>query len=152
MGLSSLCLGWEIARQNRWTTQVLTLITCRYIYESFTISCRISIYGYKPSNWSCLTSFSCVFLWIIFNISIHEVRHNTTNWTDIVQRRSQSGAMENIYIKDNWFTSDIAESPSETPSQEPSVTQEKNNNTLTPSKFVPNLQNSTAREGLSLNW
>ena len=68
-----------------------------------------------------------------------------------MQRRSQSGAMENIYIKDNWFTSDIAESPSETPSQEPSVTQEKNNNTLTPSKFVPNLQNSTAREGLSLN-
>ena len=43
------------------------------------------------------------------------------NWTYIVQRRSQSGALDNIDLGNTWFTPDIEEDPIETPIHEPSV-------------------------------
>ena len=54
----------------------------------------------------------------------------TPNWTDIMQSSSQSGAPDNIYLKDTWFTPDIEEYPRKTPSHEPSIAPENNNNTL----------------------
>ena len=45
-------------------------------------------------------------------------------WTDIVQRISQSGAQENIDLKDTWFTTDIEEDPIENPTHIPRVTPE----------------------------
>ena len=54
------------------------------------------------------------------------------NWTDLVQRRSQSGAPENIYLKETWFNPDLEEDPIETPSHDPSVAPENNNNMLMP--------------------
>ena len=38
------------------------------------------------------------------------------NWIDIVQRSSQSGAPDNIDLKDTWFTPDCDQDPRETPS------------------------------------
>ena len=43
------------------------------------------------------------------------------NWTDIVQHSSQSGAPENIDLKDTWLTPDLEESPRETPNHVPRV-------------------------------
>ena len=45
---------------------------------------RISSSGYKPSNWSCLTSVSCGVWWWIFHSSIHEGRHNTPKFGQIL--------------------------------------------------------------------
>ena len=52
------------------------------------------------------------------------------NWTDLVHRISQSSAPDNIDLKDIWFTPDLEEDPSESPSHEPSVAPENNNKTL----------------------
>ena len=40
------------------------------------------------------------------------------NWTDLVQRSSQSGAYENINLKDTFFTKDLKQDPRETPRHE----------------------------------
>ena len=45
------------------------------------------------------------------------------NWTDLVQRISQSGAQENIEHKDTWLTIDLEEYPIQTPTHVPRVTQ-----------------------------
>ena len=44
------------------------------------------------------------------------------NWSDLVQCRSQSGAQENIELKDTWFTTYIDEDHTETPTHVPRVT------------------------------
>ena len=41
------------------------------------------------------------------------------NCTDIVQHCSKSGVLENIDLKDTWFTTDLEEDPSKTPRHEP---------------------------------
>ena len=51
----------------------------------------------------------------------------TPNWTDLVQYRSQIGAMENIDHKDNWFTQYLEEDPRKTPRQDLSITSDNNN-------------------------
>ena len=43
------------------------------------------------------------------------------NCTDLVQGSSQSGAPDNIYLKDTWFTLDIEEYPSKNPTHVPRV-------------------------------
>ena len=53
------------------------------------------------------------------------------NWTDILQRSSQSGATENIDLKDTWFTPDLEEDHRETPTHVPRVTPENNRNMTT---------------------
>ena len=70
------------------------------------------------------------------------------NCTDIVQRRSQSVALENIDLEDNWFTSDLEEYPIKPPSHKLSLSPDNNINTLTPLQFVPHVQESPAREGV----
>ena len=52
-------------------------------------------------------------------------------WTDLVQRSSQSVALENIEIQDTWFTADLKENPRETQSHDPIVGTENNNKALT---------------------
>ena len=54
------------------------------------------------------------------------VREDTIppNWTDLVQRRSQSGAQDNIDLKDTCFTPDLEEYPIKTPNHVPIVTLE----------------------------
>ena len=47
-----------------------------------------------------------------------------SNLTDRVQLRSQSGAPENIDLKDTWFTPDLEGDPSETPNHMPRVVPE----------------------------
>ena len=43
------------------------------------------------------------------------------NWKDIVKRSSHSGAPETIDLKYTWFTPDLEEYPSKTPSRDPSI-------------------------------
>ena len=61
------------------------------------------------------------------------------NFTDLVQRSSQSVAPENISLKDTWFKPDPGEDPSKTPIHEPSVAPENNNKTLAPLHSEPHV-------------
>ena len=47
------------------------------------------------------------------------------NWTDLLQRSSESGAPENIDIEDTWFTPDLVECTIKTTSHVPIVAPEK---------------------------
>ena len=66
----------------------------------------------------------------------------TSNWTDIVQSISQSGAPYNIDLKYTWFTQDIEEDPRKPPSHEPRVTPENINITITLLQSIPDVQES----------
>ena len=68
----------------------------------------------------------------------------TPNWTDLVQLSSQIEASENIYLKDTWFTPDLDENLSKTPSHDLSVAPGNNNNTLMPSHYILHTQESMA--------
>ena len=48
------------------------------------------------------------------------------NWTYLVQSISQSGAPDNIDLKDTWFTPYLDEGPSKTPTHVPRVASENN--------------------------
>ena len=72
------------------------------------------------------------------------------NCTYLVQRISQIGALDNIDLKDNWFTPDIDEDPSKNPSHEPIVTQENVNNKLVLLQYVLYLQEGPVSEGASV--
>ena len=58
----------------------------------------------------------------------------------------QSGAPENIDLKDTWFTTDPEEDPRKTPSHETSVAPEN----VMSSQYVPHVQEGTASEGASV--
>ena len=73
------------------------------------------------------------------------------NWTNIVQLISQSGALENIYLKDTWFTLDLDKYPSKLPSHEPITDPDNNNNTLTSFRSVPHVQENTAIKGVTVS-
>ena len=62
------------------------------------------------------------------------------NWTYLVHRNSQSGEMDNIDLKDTWFTTDLEEDPSETPTNVPIVAPENNINMITSSQSVTQVQ------------
>ena len=53
------------------------------------------------------------------------------NWKYILQLISQSGVLDNIYLKDTWFTPDIEEDPSKNPNRVPRVAPENNRNMIT---------------------
>ena len=53
------------------------------------------------------------------------------NWKYILQLISQSGVLDNIYLKDTWFTPDIEEDPSKNPNRVPIVAPENNRNMIT---------------------
>ena len=72
-----------------------------------------------------------------------------TNWTDLVQLISQSGAPDNIDLKDTWFNTDIEEDTRKTLSHKLSVTPENKNKTLTLSQYKPHVREIQAREGAS---
>ena len=58
------------------------------------------------------------------------------NWTYLVQSISQSGAPDNIDLKDTWFTPDLEEYPGKKTTHVPRVAQENTRNTITSSKSV----------------
>ena len=68
------------------------------------------------------------------------------NSTYLVQRISQSGVPDNIYLKDTWFTTDIEEYTRKPLINEPSVSPDNNNITLTSPQYEPHVQESTAIE------
>ena len=71
------------------------------------------------------------------------------NWIDIVQCSSQSSAMDNIDLKDTWFTPDIKEDTIETPRHKLRVVPENNNNTLMLPQYEPHVQESLVIKGAS---
>ena len=71
------------------------------------------------------------------------------SWTYIVHCISQSFEPYNVYLKDTWFTPDLDQDTSKTPSHEPSVSSENNNKMLTPPQFEPHLHESLVRKGVS---
>ena len=73
------------------------------------------------------------------------------NWTDLVQRRSQSGAIENIDLEDTWFTPDLEEYPRETPTHMPIDVPYNNRNILTSLLSLPQVQESPSIEGVSVS-
>ena len=72
------------------------------------------------------------------------------NWTDLLQRSSQSGAPENIDLEYTWFTPDLEEDHSENPSHEPSIAPENNNKTLTSLHSKPHVQEIPSRNVASV--
>ena len=66
-----------------------------------------------------------------------------------MQRSSQSGASENISLKDSWLTTDLDEDPRKTPSHDTSVSLENNNIMLTLSQSIPHVQENPSRKGAS---
>ena len=66
------------------------------------------------------------FMWYLMIIfyAVPFMREGTIplNWTDFVQRISESGAPDNNDLKDTWFTPDIEEDPRENLTQVPKVT------------------------------
>ena len=68
-----------------------------------------------------------------------------------MQCSSQSGARDNIDLKDTCFTPDLEEYPIETPSNEPIVAPDNNNNMLMSSQFLLHIQESTNIEGASVS-
>ena len=69
----------------------------------------------------------------------------TPNLTDLVQCRSQSGAPDNIYLNETWFTTDLEKYPSKNPTHMPRVAPENNINTITSSHHVQQVQESPIR-------
>ena len=69
------------------------------------------------------------------------------NWTDILQRISQSGAPYNIDLTDNWFSPNIEEDTRKNPSQETSIAPDNNNKMLTSQQPKPHVQESPFSEG-----
>ena len=67
------------------------------------------------------------------------------NWTDIVQHSSQSGAPENIDLKDTWSTTNIEEDSSETQIHEQNVAPENNNKMVMLSHSKPHVEQILAR-------
>ena len=147
MGLSSLFLRCNIARQYSWTTQVVTALRCRYIYWTLNISCIISSSGSKPSNWTCLTSIPCGVWWWISTVPFMREGTITPKWTNHVQRSSKIGVLDNIDLKDTWFNPDLEEDPSATPIHDPSIAPEN----ATFSKSVPHVQKGPASKGSSVS-
>ena len=69
------------------------------------------------------------------------------NWTDLLQHSSQSGALENINLKDTWFTTDIEKYPRETPTHMPRVSPKNNGNMITSLHPVQKCQEITVSKG-----
>ena len=68
-----------------------------------------------------------------------------------MQLSSQSSALENIDLKDNWFTPDLEEYTSETPTYVPRVAPKNNRNTFTLLQLIQQVQESPTSEGASLS-
>ena len=73
------------------------------------------------------------------------------NWTDLVQRISQSFEPDHIYLKDTWFTTDIEKYPRETPIHMLIVPPKNNKNMITSSHPIQQLQESMVCEGASVS-
>ena len=64
-----------------------------------------------------------------------------------MQHIPQSGATENIDLKDTWFNPDLEEYTRENPRHEPSVVTDNNNKPLTSPQYEPHAQEIPASKG-----
>ena len=62
------------------------------------------------------------------------------NCKHIVELISQSGALDDIDLKDNWLTPDLEEDPSKDPNRVPRVAPENNRNMITSLQIVYQVQ------------
>ena len=69
------------------------------------------------------------------------------NRTDLVQRSSQSGVSENVDLKYTWFAPYIEEYPIKTPSCDPSVASDNNNEMIMLLQYKPHAQEIPASKG-----
>ena len=77
----------------------------------------------NPATGHVSPQFHMVFYEFFSTVPFMREGKISQNWTDIVQQSSQICAMDNIYLKDTWFTADIEEYTSGTSSHEPRVAQ-----------------------------
>ena len=131
MGLYSLFLRYNIVSQYSYTTQVATLLTCRDISLTLTISCRIITSGSKPRNYHVSLQFHVVFDDEFSTVPFTREVTIPLSLIDLVQRNSKCFAPENIDLKDNWFTPYLEEDPKETPTHVPRYTPENNRTFIT---------------------
>ena len=68
-----------------------------------------------------------------------------------MQLSSQSSALENIDLKDNWFTPDLEEDPRKTPSHKMIVAPGNNNKIITSSQSEPHVQEIPTSKGASVS-
>ena len=71
----------------------------------------------------------------------------TPNWAYLVQCRSQSGAPDNIDLKDTWLNTNIEEDPSYTPSDDPRVSPNNNIIMITSLQPIMHVQEITSSKG-----
>ena len=83
----------------------------------------------NPSDGCVSPKFRVVFYDEFSAVPFMRIGTITPNCTDIVQRISQIGSPENIYLKNTWFTPDLDKYLRRTPSHELSITPENNNQT-----------------------
>ena len=140
MGLPSYCFGLKILGKFIWTTQVGSgSRTWKYLVHSpFNVGSVALVQNPKTGHVS--PQFHVGFDDELPTVTIMREVINPPNWTDPVQHISQNGALKYIDLKDIWFNPYFEEDNRKTPSNEMSVATENNNNMLTLSQSVPNVQ------------
>ena len=101
----------------------------------------------NPETSHVLPQFNVVFDDEFSTVPIMMADTIPLNWTDFVKCSSQSGAPDNMDLKDSWFTPDIEEDPSDNPTQVPRVTPESNINIITSLQPVQPAQESPVNKG-----
>ena len=108
MGMSSLCL--ELSGLPKWQTRSLA-----GIYIGHSPFYALSVYlVLKTATGHVSHQFHVVFADEFYTVPFMREGTMPPNWTDLVQRSSQSGAPENIDLKDTWFTIDPEENTRKT--------------------------------------
>ena len=107
MGLSSMCLGFNISRQHIWIPKweprshsVIYLVRSPFHAGSGDLVL-------KPATGYVSRQFHVVFSDELYKVPF--IREGTIppNWIDILQYISQSNTLENIDLKNTWFTPDL---------------------------------------------
>ena len=80
----------------------------------------------NPSTGHVSPQFHVVFDYEFSTVPLMREGKIPPNWTDLVQRSSKIGSLDNSDLKDTWFTPDLEEDTSKNPRHEPSITQENN--------------------------
>ena len=85
----------------------------------------------NPSTGHASSQFHVVFDDEFSTVSFKRYGTIPPNWTDLMLHRSQSGATDNIDLKDNWFNPDLEEGPIKTPSHKPIIAPDNINKMIT---------------------
>ena len=108
MGLYSLCLICKITRQYICTTQV----GCTGIYVGYSPfhSGSVSLV-LNPATGHLSPQFHVLFDDELSTVPFMKEGTIPPNWTDLVQRSSQSGSPDNIDLRDTWFNQILSKIP-----------------------------------------